>query len=245
MLQQEILKKPSIDRRLIPHHVAIIMDGNRRWAYQKMKAASFGHQTGANVVERIVKRATELEISVLTLFTFSTENWKRSRTEIEILFLIFENHLNKMKDAMQKEGIRFKTIGNLDPLPRGLRNLIEKVSDSTKEGKKLELVLAVNYGARDEILRAVKKLIIDCKNKQLDPQMIDEAFFANYLDTKDFIDPDLIIRTGGENRLSNFLLWQSAYSEFYTTDTYWPDFTAEDLDSAIIEYSRRQRRKGM
>jgi undecaprenyl diphosphate synthase len=244
MLQYEILKEELNDSASAPRHVAIIMDGNRRWAYKRLKNPSWGHENGATIVQDIVRKAKDLGISTLTLFAFSTENWKRSKTEVEILFSIFQNHLNKMKDDMVKEGVRLLTIGNLKLLPLALQKLIQEVKDETKENHSIDLVLALNYGARDELKRAFGKIIEDIEEGIILKEQISEGLITSYLDTYMLPDPDLVIRTSGEKRMSNFLLWQAAYAEFYTTDVFWPDFTPEELERAVAEYSRRQRRKG-
>lgn len=244
IVSQQISTINSNKYFIAPKHVAIIMDGNRRWACQKLKNASFGHERGADVVESIVSRAIDYNISILTLFAFSTENWKRSRIEIDILFSIFENQLNKMKESMQKNGVRLKVIGDISKLPISLKNLIHTIEQLTAENQVIDLVLALNYGARNELNRAIKKMAVDCKEGKIQPEDISEEMIESYLDTKGMADPDLIIRTSGEKRFSNFLLWQSAYAEFYITETLWPDFSITEFDSAILEYSKRQRRKG-
>jgi len=239
-LQTEL--KMSTDT--IPKHVAIIMDGNRRWAVKRLMNPSIGHQEGATVVEKIVRRAIDLNISILTLFAFSTENWKRSKTEVEILFSIFYAHLKQMRSYMIKQGVRLQTIGDLNPLPEDLKKLINTIKKETEKNQKLELVLAINYGARDEMARAVKNIAKAVEEGLIESSCIDEKLLESYLDTYRFSDPDLVIRTSGEKRLSNFLLWQAAYAEFYTTDTLWPDFDEEELNKAVSEYSKRQRRRG-
>lgn len=227
-----------------PKHVAIIMDGNRRWAKRKLLSSSFGHEAGAQIVESIVKKAIDLNIKVLTLFAFSTENWKRSKIEVEYLFTIFEKQLQSLRGSMMENGVCLQTIGNLDPLPQSLKDLIANVKSETSINKKFTLVLAFNYGARDEIIRAVKKILVDLKGDKVTLEKVDETLFSGYLDTVGLSDPDLVIRTSGEKRVSNFLLWQSAYSEFYTADVLWPDFKPIDLEKAVVDYSLRQRRKG-
>ncbi len=244
MLQTKMTPDSTWIDQEFPRHVAIIMDGNRRWAYQRLKSASFGHESGANSVETIVERCLDYKIRYLTLFAFSTENWKRSSTEIRALFAIFENQLENLKGKMVDQGICLKTIGNLDPLPIRLKKKIEEVSLLTEHNDTLELVLGFNYGARDEIIRATKKIVESCQKGEISLDQIDETVISSYLDTQGRPDPDLIIRTSGEKRMSNFLLWQSAYAEFYTTDVFWPDFSKKDFDRAVLEYSTRKRRRG-
>jgi undecaprenyl diphosphate synthase len=228
-----------------PQHVAIIMDGNRRWARRNLLATALGHQAGADAVEKIVEKAIDLGIQVLTLFAFSTENWKRGAYEIDWLFHIFENQLIKMSKALEQQGVCLRTIGQLSLLPQSLQEVIASVKKQTAMNKKLQLVLAFNYGARDELVRAVQKIIEEVKVGCLTIDGVDEEQISRSLDTSGLVDPDLVIRTSGENRMSNFLLWQSAYSEFYTCDVLWPDFSPDDLDAAVHEYCRRQRRKGV
>lgn len=245
IISQQISTVDSNKNLIAPKHVAIIMDGNRRWALQKSKNPSFGHERGADIVECIVERAIQYNISILTLFAFSTENWKRSRFEVEILFSIFENQLNKMKESMQKNGVRLKVIGDTSKLPPSLKDLIFSIQKLTADNQVIELVLALNYGSRDELCRAVKRLAFDCKNGGIQPEEISESLLESYLDTRGMVDPDLIIRTSGEQRLSNFLLWQAAFAELYITKAFWPDFSVSEFDSAILEYSKRQRRRGV
>jgi len=229
----------------MPQHVAIIMDGNRRWARRNLLATALGHQAGADAVEKIVEKAIDLGIQVLTLFAFSTENWKRGAFEIDWLFQIFENQLIKMADSLQQQGVCLKTIGQLSLLPKSLQEVIASVKKQTAVNKKLQLVLAFNYGARDELVRAIQKIAGDIQAGNLLMESLDEEQISRTLDTSGLMDPDLVIRTSGENRMSNFLLWQSAYSEFYTCDVLWPDFSPDDLEAAVHEYCRRQRRKGV
>lgn len=242
--QPQNLLTPFLNKN-VPKHVAIIMDGNRRWAKQANKRTSFGHESGAEVVEKIITRAIDWGLETLTLFAFSTENWKRSRLEINFLFSILTAHLQKMKPRMERDGVRFHTIGDLNPLPKKLKELINEVKTATKNNTKINIVLALNYGSRDEITRVVKRLIHEVNLAGLEIKDINESLIDRYLDTSSFSDPDLIIRTSGENRMSNFLLWQGAYSEFFTTSTYWPDFTIKEFDEALLYYSNRSIRKGV
>jgi undecaprenyl diphosphate synthase len=244
MFQTTALEEISIPSFQAPRHVAIIMDGNRRWAYKQLQTAAFGHSQGALVVDKIVQIALSKEIKVLTLYAFSTENWKRSPFEVDTIFSILKNQLLKMKKKMVEQGVRFSVIGNVNLLPKNLKDLINEVVIDTAACNRLDLVMALNYGARDELTRAFKKLATDFKDGKFDLEDVDEKKVESYLDTHLLPDPDLIIRTSGENRISNFLLWQSAYSELYFTDVLWPDFTEEEFEKALLEYGKRARRKG-
>jgi undecaprenyl diphosphate synthase len=236
---------PFLEISKVPHHVGIIMDGNRRWARKNFIKAHLGHHEGVKRVNEIIARAAGIGIKVITLFAFSTENWKRNQTEVEFLLYLFEINLNKMKPSMQKEGVRLRTIGNLEPFPLSLKRLITDVEAETASNNRIELVLALNYGGRDELTRACKTIAEHCKNGALSSAEINEDLLNRYLDTANWQDPDLIIRTSGEMRLSNFLLWQASYAELYITETLWPDFSAIEFDKAILEYQKRQRRKGV
>lgn len=226
----------------IPRHVAIIMDGNRRWAKQKGFPVLVGYWKGADNLTRIVRAASEMGIKILTVYAFSTENWNRSPEEVSALLHLFKIYLKKQQTLLIKEGISLHTIGNLKKFPRDLQNLVEEVKQTTSKGTKMQLVLALNYGGRDDICRAVKKLISD---KSLENKEITEQLFGQYLDTALWPDPDVLIRTSGEKRQSNFLLWQLSYSEFYYTEALWPDFDEEELSKALSEYQIRNRRFGL
>ncbi|MBA3066101.1 di-trans,poly-cis-decaprenylcistransferase [bacterium] len=221
-----------------PRHIAIIMDGNGRWAKEKHLPRMKGHAAGAEAVRRTVEACRELGIGYLTLFAFSTENWKRSKSEVKFLFSLLGRFLVGEKKNMLKNGIKFSVIGDVSALPEGLVKKINAIKTVTRNMDKLTLTLALNYGSRNEIARAVKKLL-----SAKPPDNIEKAF-ADALDTKDMPDPDIIIRSSGEMRLSNFLLYQGAYSELYFTDTLWPDFGKKDLVKAIKVYSDRDRRFG-
>ncbi|MBU4134604.1 di-trans,poly-cis-decaprenylcistransferase [bacterium] len=221
-----------------PRHIAIIMDGNGRWAKEKHLPRMKGHAAGAEAVRRTVEACRELGIGYLTLFAFSTENWKRSKSEVKFLFSLLGRFLVGEKKNMLKNGIKFSVIGDVSALPEGLVKKINAIKTVTRNMNKLTLTLALNYGSRNEIARAVKKLL-----SAKPPDNIEKAF-ADALDTKDMPDPDIIIRSSGEMRLSNFLLYQGAYSELYFTDTLWPDFGKKDLVKAIKVYSDRDRRFG-
>lgn len=226
------------DSLKLPSHVAIIMDGNGRWARRRGLPRVMGHYRGAEVAEDIVEFARELGIKHLTLYAFSTENWNRPKEEVDTLFKLLEEYLRAKKRKLYELNIRVKFIGRRDRIPRNLIRLMEEIEEESKNFNGLNLNLAVDYGGRDEILRAVKKLLRE------DPKVINEETFSQYLDLACSPDPDLLIRTGGEQRVSNFLLWSIAYTEFYFTPTLWPDFTREEFIKAIEEYSRRKRKFG-
>ncbi len=227
-----------------PTHVAIIMDGNRRWAKSHGLPVTAGHSEGVKAVSRVLNKAPQLGIKVLTLYTFSTENWKRPRSEVNILMGLLEHYLDTKYGKLIDKGIRFNTIGNIDKFPMSLRDKINKVKELTKRNSRLVLNLALNYGGRDEIIGAARRIAADVKKKKLKPDEISEETFSDYLYTKGIPDPDLLIRTSGEMRLSNFLLWQSSYSEIYVTKKLWPDFGGADLKLAIDAYKKRMRRLG-
>lgn len=229
----------------IPEHVAIIMDGNRRWAERHNLPVEKGHQQGAETLMKIVEAAAEMGIKFLTVYAFSTENWKRSPEEIRSLLQIFETYLQKMQPEMIERGVRLQTIGEIERFPTSLQQALHKVQAATAPGKRITLILALNYGGRSELARAVKKLLGDFSKKKFHLEELDEQMLASYLDTKGIVDPELLIRTSGENRVSNFLLWQISYAEVYITKILWPDFTKEDFAQAIAEYQKRERRVGL
>jgi undecaprenyl diphosphate synthase len=228
----------------IPQHVAIIMDGNGRWAKRRGLPRLAGHRAGAKTVDKITSEARKTGIKVLTLYAFSTENWKRPKEEITGLFGLLEKYLGKEKGRLTKNGIRLNVIGDISALPGTTRRKIEEVMKATKGNDAMVLNIALNYGARDEILRAVRDIAEDVGAGRLKASEIDEEIFSNRLYTKGLPDPDLLIRTSGEYRVSNFLLWQISYAELYITDKLWPDFQAEDFRHAIKEYQNRERRYG-
>ncbi|MDO8536418.1 MAG: isoprenyl transferase [Candidatus Omnitrophota bacterium] len=228
----------------IPVHVAIIMDGNGRWASQRGLPRVAGHRAGVKSVQEIIKGAKESGVKILTLYTFSTENWKRPKHEVRALFALLENYIDTQADNLTKNNIRLSVIGRLEGLPDAVRNKLKDIMEKTKENTALTLNLALNYGARTEIVDAVRSIVSDCLSGRVRPEEIDEKNFSNYLYTKDLPDPDLLIRTSGEMRLSNFLLWQLSYSELYISKKLWPDFTKIDFLKAIKEYQTRQRRYG-
>jgi len=234
-----------LDLSYLPKHICVVMDGNRRWARKKKKNYRFGHLKGVDAAIEVIQAARFLGINTVTAFAFSTENWNRSSKEIHALMSMFRLYLFRMRANMIREGIRFHTIGNLSGLSRGLIHAIERTKEETAHCKKLNLVVAINYGGRDEIRRAVIKLVKDYREKNEDIVQLTESEFASYLDTANWADPDLLIRTSGEQRISNFLLWQISYSELYITDVLWPDFNKEHLIDAIVHYQKRERRLGI
>ncbi len=225
----------------LPAHVSIIMDGNRRWAKQRGFLRG-GHWQGAETVDLIVEAASEMGIKELTLYAFSTENWQRPTLEVKILQKILESFLQKKCDKMVKNAICLHTIGDLSAFPDRIQREVERVRKKTQEGKKLRLTLALNYGGRDEICRACKRLGEKVARGEI--AEVTEELFENHLDTAGMKPLDLFIRTGGEMRVSNFLLWQLSYAEIYVTDTLWPDFTPHDFLKAVLSYAKRERRIG-
>lgn len=228
----------------IPYHVGIVMDGNRRWASQRGEMAYYGHLKGADNVESIVEAAKDLGIKVLTLYGFSTENWRRSKEEVETLMQLITLYLRKLEKLMIKKGIRFHAIGELASLPKGVQEQIEETTRLTMQGSDLELILAISYGGRDDIRRASIKACQNLLSEGRSLSELTEQMMSKVMDTHFVEDPDLIIRTGGMSRLSNFLLWQSAYSELYITSTLWPDFSKEDLAMALQDYQNREKNWG-
>ncbi len=228
----------------LPRHIAIIMDGNRRWARNEKLQAMAGHWEGAELLTEIVRASAELGIETLTVFGFSTENWSRPDNEIESLMELFEFYLNHKREMMVKEGIRFNVIGDEARLPAKIQDAIRQTRRATEGCSKINLVLAINYGGRDELRRAVAKILERHDECKIKPQELTVEFIGQFLDTSRWGDPDLLIRTGGEMRISNFLLWQISYSELYISDKFWPDFTPKELLLALLEYQSRQRRVG-
>lgn len=236
-LKSELVNPP-------PHHVAIIMDGNRRWAQLKGMPTAFGHWKGAETLTDIVKAASDLGVKVLTVYAFSTENWLRNKEEVDYLMKLFETYLINQKQSMVDMGVKLDAIGDVSRLPPKLLKVLLEVKEATSLGNKIELVLALSYGGRNEILRGIKAILLDHELGKINQQQLDEAVFSKYLDTAKWPDPDLLIRTSGENRLSNFLLWQLCYTEVVITDVLWPDFEKKNLEEAVNEYRTRRRRRG-
>jgi undecaprenyl diphosphate synthase len=227
-----------------PSHVAIMMDGNRRWSSQQGKQPIVGHWEGTEALTRIVRAAIQLNIRTLTVFAFSTENWKRSETEVVSLMQIFEAYLIQKKKLMIEEGIRLDAIGDLSRLPAQVLQAFYQAREATRHCEAINLVLALNYGGRDEIRRAFGRLLAQHEEKKIAPAELTEALIGQCMDTYPWGDPDLLIRTSGEMRVSNFLLWQISYSEFYVTDVLWPAFTPQELLRAVLAYQSRHRRQG-
>lgn len=234
----------GLDRKNLPLHVAIIMDGNGRWAAQRHLPRIAGHRKGIQSVREIITFAREIGIKALTLYAFSNENWNRPAKEITQLMILLEQYLNKELETMMKNGIRFRAVGQIDRLQDSVSQLIHAVEEKTKDNSDMVLVLALSYGGRTEIVDAIKKVYQDLKAENLSLKDLDENRFSNYLYTKDIPDPDLMIRTSGEIRVSNFLLWQVAYTELYFTKTLWPDFRKKDFLMALHDYQGRERRFG-
>ena len=228
----------------VPKHIAIIMDGNGRWADKRFLPKIAGHTKGVLAVERTIKACTDLGVKVLTLYTFSTENWKRSKKEVNALMGLLQLYLNKKAQELKKNGVKLIVSGDVEGLPEKVVETIQHVADLTKDNKKLILNLALNYGARQEIIMAVKEIAGLVKKKKINIDDIDQKLFSDKLYSSSLPDPELVIRTSGEMRISNFLLWQISYSEFYVTKTLWPDFGKKDLEKAIEELNKRQRRFG-
>ncbi|MEW6008572.1 MAG: isoprenyl transferase [Candidatus Omnitrophota bacterium] len=236
--------KLNLDPKTIPQHVAIIMDGNGRWAKKQGLPRSEGHKKGVERVREIVEEAARLKIKVLTLYAFSTENWKRPKKEINLLMRLLKVFLNKEIKNFNKNNIRFECIGRISQLPASVIESLERVRHITKNNNGLILNLALNYGSRPEIIDALNNIIKDYSSGRLNEKNIDENIFSQYLYTKNLPDPDLLIRTSGEQRVSNFLLWQISYAELFFSKKLWPDFSADDFFEAILEYQNRARRFG-
>ncbi len=235
----------QVNPQNLPQHIAIIMDGNGRWAALKRLPRIEGHRRGIQSVREIVTLSRELGIKALTLYAFSNENWNRPLSEISPLMMLLEKYLQKELKTMMEGGIRFRTIGQIDRLPDQVTRLIQRVEEKTKGNKEMTLILALSYGGRSEVVDAIKRVIEDIKTDKLSIKDLDEERFSNYLYTRDFPDPDLMIRTGGEIRTSNFLPWQLVYTELYFTQTFWPDFGKRELLSSILAYQKRNRRFGL
>ena len=228
----------------MPKHIAIIMDGNRSWAKKQGKPASYGHKEGAKTLEKIVRYANKIGLKYITVYAFSTENWKRAEDEVKALMLLLQNYLDDYSKRADTENIRVKILGDITALSDGMQKSIKKCMERTKDNTGVTFNIALNYGGRDEIIKAIKKIAEDVKENKLDINNITEEVVSNNLYTNGQPDPDLLIRTSGELRLSNFLPWQLVYSEFLFIDKNWPDFEEEDLDNAIIEYQKRTRKFG-
>ena len=227
-----------------PEHVAVIMDGNGRWAQARGKPRLFGHRAGAKRVREIVEACPGLGVKYLTVFAFSTENWKRTQAEVSGLMTLFKRYITNEARALRDGGVRVRFIGDRIKLEANLVTLMDDLEQMTTDNDVVHLTVAINYGSRDEVARATKRLARDVRDGKLDAEQVDAETLARYLDTYVLPDPDLVIRTSGEARISNFLLWQSAYSEYEFIDTLWPDFTAEIFANIVFNYAKRDRRFG-
>ena len=234
----------TINKDNLPKHLAIIMDGNGRWAKQKGLLRAFGHENGTKSVRKVVETSAKLGIENLTLFAFSTENWSRPKLEVDILMELLINSLKNELKTLQENNIRLNSIGNLDLLPKSAQKKLQEVIENTKGNSRMVLTLALSYGSREELINAVKNISNKVKNNIISIDNIDESIINEHLYTRDLPEVDLLIRTSGEHRISNFLLWQIAYSELYFTEVLWPDFKEDDLYEAIISYQKRERRFG-
>lgn len=234
----------KIDKNRLPRHVAIIMDGNGRWAKAKGKDRSFGHQEGVVSVRKIMDAVTQLGLKYLTLYTFSTENWNRPEEEVQALMSLLVSAIHRETPDMMKKNVRLTAIGDLSRLREDAYNTLQECIDMTSANTGTTLVLALSYSSRWEITRAARQLAQEVLEQKINPNDITEAMVSDHLTTKNIPDPDLLIRTGGEKRISNFLLWQLSYAEFFFTDVFWPDFREEELYEAILYYQQRERRFG-
>ena len=233
-----------LDKNKIPKHVAIIMDGNGRWAEKHGKARVFGHESGVESVRSVVEGAGEVGISYLTLYAFSTENWDRPKEEVDALMALLVHAIEMETESLMKNNVRLSTIGNIEAMPDKVKEKLEGSIRFLDSNTGLNLVLALSYSSKWEILNAVKKLAQDTLDKKIKPEIINNELFESYLNTAEIPDPELLIRTSGEFRISNFLMWQIAYSELYFTEKLWPDFRKEDLWEAVFDFQNRERRFG-
>ncbi|MGI5875196.1 MAG: isoprenyl transferase [Dethiobacteria bacterium] len=240
--EQQLLEQ--VREKKIPFHVAVVMDGNGRWAKNRGLPRMVGHKAGMDVLREIVRCAHSIGIKIVTFYAFSTENWKRPRWEVDFLMRLPEEYLQKELPFLQEKDIRIIIIGDLERLPKRTQDTVNKVISETRDNKGMILNFALNYGGRSEIINAVKKIALDVKKGGLQIEKIDEDLFSNYLYTKGIPDPDLLIRPSGELRLSNFLLWQVAYTELWFNSVLWPDFKKEDFLQAVLDYQNRERRYG-
>jgi undecaprenyl diphosphate synthase len=238
------MKDFKIDQNKIPKHVAIIMDGNGRWAKQKGELRIFGHTNGVDSVREALTAAVEIGVKYLTLYAFSTENWNRPKEEIAALMDLLVQSIYNETDELNNKGVKLATIGDVEILPKSCQTALIEAKEKTKNNKKITLILALSYSSRREISLAIQKMTKEVVNGQLDSNKINEDLISSYLSTADYPDPELLIRTSGENRVSNFLMWQLAYTELYFTDILWPDFKKNNFYKAIYDYQQRERRFG-
>lgn len=234
----------SEKERKIPRHIAIILDGNGRWAKKRLLPRNAGHAAGSKNVEKICKAAWDMGVEYVTMYAFSTENWSRPQSEVDALMKLLHQYLSDCLKTSKKNNMRVRVIGDISRLDQDLQDRIKELEEYSAQNTGLHFQVALNYGGRDEITRAVRKIAQDVHDGKVTPEKIDDTLVADYLDTKGIPDPDLMIRTSGEQRLSNYLLWQLAYAEFYFTDVLWPDFSKKDLEKAIDFYCKRDRRFG-
>ena len=237
-----LLSEINIDQ--LPNHIAIIMDGNGRWAKSKGLLRNIGHQNGAKTVKEVVETCAKINVKYLTLYAFSTENWNRPKLEVELLMKLLISSLKKEVKTLQKNNIKLSTIGNLNSLPTKVAKELKDVIEKTKDNNRLTLTLALSYGSQEELIKTIKEISLKVKNNLISPENIDKSVINNHLYNQDLPDVDLLIRTSGEQRISNFLLWQTAYTELYFTDTLWPEFNGAALDAAIEWFKARERRFG-
>ena len=234
----------ELDDRNLPKHIAIIMDGNGRWAKQRGKLRVFGHENGVKAVREAVENCAKIGVEYLTLYAFSTENWKRPRSEVQTLMRLLVSSLRKELDTLHKNDIKLNAIGNIESLPAKALKELKEVISKTKDNSRMTLTLALSYGSREELKNAIKQIGTKVKNNIISPENIDETIINDHLYTRNLPDVDLLIRTSGEHRISNFLLWQIAYAELYFIDIFWPDFRGQHLVEAIQNYQNRERRFG-
>ncbi len=237
-----LLSEINIDQ--LPNHIAIIMDGNGRWAKSKGLLRNIGHQNGAKTVKEVVETCAKINVKYLTLYAFSTENWNRPKLEVELLMKLLISSLKKEVKTLQKNNIKLSTIGNLNSLPTKVARELKDVIEKTKDNNRLTLTLALSYGSREELIKTIKEISLKVKNNLISPENIDKSVINNHLYDHYLPDVDLLIRTSGEQRISNFLLWEIAYAELFFSDTLWPDFNKENLFEAILNYQNRERRFG-
>ena len=237
-----LLSEINIDQ--LPNHIAIIMDGNGRWAKSKGLLRNIGHQNGAKTVKEVVETCAKINVKYLTLYAFSTENWNRPKLEVELLMKLLISSLKKEVKTLQKNNIKLSTIGNLNSLPTKVAKELKDVIEKTKDNNRLTLTLALSYGSREELIKTIKEISLKVKNNLISPENIDKLVINNHLYDHYLPDVDLLIRTSGEQRISNFLLWEIAYAELFFSDTLWPDFNKENLFEAILNYQNRERRFG-
>lgn len=234
----------KIDLNRVPKHIALIPDGNRRWARQRLFSIQSGHREGADNLMEIVKGAREIGVKEITFYGFSTENWNRPKEEVMMLMALYADYIRNQRQELLDYNIKLDTIGDFEALPSFLQQTICESKEASKDCADITLILALNYGSRDEICRAVRQIVKDCEEKKILSHQIDETLISSYLDTHPWSNPDLLIRTSGEMRLSNFLLWQISYTEIYSAPVFWPDFSLEHLLDAVINYQKRERRWG-